>query len=218
MPQTTSTTSTEDRAIVKAKVLELNRLAQDADTRMREALAVSNPASANVWRVRRDNYNAESKRLSTWLNTPAPPTMTPEEIRKRLTELPYKIQYADKMLTEYQRVNNAAKINEWARELQTLEAEQTRLLAMTATVAPTPAPTPAPRPVTPAPTPTPAPRPVPRHICNASHSRSPDLACFFPQAAEKAPEVDAIRPRRTGPDGCGTFLHIPEKTLRCRIH
>ncbi len=160
MPQTTSTTSTEDRAIVKAKVLELNRLAQDADTRMREALAVSNPASANVWRVRRDNYNAESKRLSTWLNTPAPPTMTPEEIRKRLTELPYKIQYADKMLTEYQRVNNAAKINEWARELQTLEAEQTRLLAMTATVAPTPAPTPAPRPVTPAPTPTPAPRPV----------------------------------------------------------
>ena len=34
MPQTI-TTSTDDRAVVKAKILELNRLALDADTRMR---------------------------------------------------------------------------------------------------------------------------------------------------------------------------------------
>jgi hypothetical protein len=160
MPQTV-TTSTDNRAVVKAKVLELNQLAQDADAKMREALKVNNQPSANLWRERRDNYNAESKRLTEWLNAPPAPTMTPEEIRKRLAELPYKIQYAEKMLTEYQRVNNAAKINEWARELQTLEAEQTRLSAISNT-APTPTPAPTPRPTpTPVPTPAPAPRPVP---------------------------------------------------------
>ena len=157
MPQTTTT---GDREVVKAKILELNRLALDADSRMREALRVRNTDSANVWRERRDNYNAESKRLTEWLTAPPAPTMTPEEILKRLNELPYKIQYAEKMLTEYQRVNNAAKINEWARELQNLEAEQARLSALNRAV--TPAPVPAPRPApTPVPTPTPRPTPVP---------------------------------------------------------
>ena len=157
MPQTTTT---DDREVVKAKILELNRLALDADSRMREALRVRNTDSANVWRERRDNYNAESKRLTEWLTAPPAPTMTPEEIRKRLNELPYKIQYAEKMLTEYQRVNNAAKINEWARELQNLEAEQARLSALNRAV--TPAPVPAPRPApTPVPAPTPRPAPVP---------------------------------------------------------
>lgn len=84
MPQTI-TTSTDDRAVVKAKILELNRLALDADTRMRESLKVSNTASAYVWRDRRDSYNAESKRLTDWLNAPAPrpvpaptPVITPQ--------------------------------------------------------------------------------------------------------------------------------------------
>lgn len=165
MPQTI-TSAADNRAIVKAKIQEMNDLAKDADTKMREALQARNQASANVWRERRDHYNAEAKRLTDWLNAPpAAPSMTPEEIRKRLNELPYKIQYANKMLTEYQRVNNAAKINEWARELQTLEAEQARLRAINVDAAPnpvTPAPTrPAPAPA-PAPTPTPTPaRPAP---------------------------------------------------------
>lgn len=164
MPQTI-TSAANNRAIVKAKIQEMNDLAKDADTKMREALQVRNQASANIWRERRDHYNAEAKRLTDWLNAPpaAVPSMTPEEIRKRLNELPYKIQYANKMLAEYQRVNNAAKINEWARELQNLEAEQARLRAINVDAAPTPV-TPAPaRPApVPAPTPTPAPaRPVP---------------------------------------------------------
>lgn len=66
MPQTI-TSAAENRAIVKAKIRELNRLAKNADTKMREALQVSNPASANVWRERRDYYNAEVRRLSEWL-------------------------------------------------------------------------------------------------------------------------------------------------------
>ncbi|QQZ28929.1 hypothetical protein HMY34_09270 [Thiothrix subterranea] len=160
MPQTTAA---DNRAIVKAKIQEMNNLAKDADTKMREALQARNQASANLWRERRDNYNAESKRLTDWLNAPpvVAPSMTPAEIRKRLNELPYKIQYANKMLTEYQRVNNAAKINEWARELQNLEAEQTRLLAMNVGAAPVPTtparPVPAPVPIPPAPTPAPTP-------------------------------------------------------------
>ncbi|WMP15792.1 hypothetical protein [Thiothrix lacustris] len=166
MPQTL-TTSTSDRAVVKAKILELNRLALEADAQMRESLKINNTASAYVWRDRRDNYNAESKRLTDWLNTPPAPAMTPEEIRKRLNELPYKIQYAEKMLAEYQRVNNAAKINEWARELQSLETEQTRLsnLSNTTTAAPAPVPVPqpapAPRPAPTPPVPVPTPRPAP---------------------------------------------------------
>lgn len=158
MPQTT-TSNTDNRTIVKNKILELNSLAKDADTKMREALTARNQASATLWRERRDYYNAESKRLTEWLNTPPAPSMTPEEIRKRLNELPYKIQYANKMLTEYQRVNNAAKINEWARELQNLEAEQTRLKAINTT---TPSPvTPPPIPVRPAPVTPPPAQPTP---------------------------------------------------------
>lgn len=194
MPQAIST-SADSRAAVKAKIQELNRLAQEADAQMRTALQARNQQNADLWRQRRDNYNAESRKLSDWLNnptTPAPdtggnaaagltadeekrlaklpydikfaeqqlakgdtryqailqdlkaeqaellrkqaaasqpatPAMTPDELKKRLNELPYKIQYAEKMLAEYRRQNNAQKINEWAQELQNLEAEYARL-------------------------------------------------------------------------------------------
>ncbi len=170
MPQTISS-SAANRAAIKARILELNRQAQDADTRMRDALKANNQAVATTWRERRDAYNTESKRLAeSLMQTDAELAMTPEEIKKRLTELPYKIQYANKMLTEYQRVNNAAKINEWALELRNLEAEQARLSARLGTAPPAVTPvTPAPprtapvtpTPVTPRPTPvTPTPTPV----------------------------------------------------------
>lgn len=196
--------SADSRAAVKARILELNRLAQEADAQMRSALTAHNPDAANQWRQRRDGYNLEVKKLTDWLNNPTstPPnlgsgntsapvgltaeeekrlaklpfdikfaeqqlargdtryqailqnlraelaelqrkqagstggsnnpvdpvvSMTPEDIKKRLTELPYKIQYAEKMLAEYRRFNNAQKITEWAQELQNLEMEQARL-------------------------------------------------------------------------------------------
>lgn len=74
MPQTT-TNAADNRAIVKANIQEMNRLAQDADTKMREALQARNQASADFWRERRDHYNAEARRLTDWLNAPPAPTL-----------------------------------------------------------------------------------------------------------------------------------------------
>lgn len=198
MPQTISV-SADNRTAVKTRIQELNRLAQDADTQMRNALTAHNQEAATQWRQRRDAYNAEVKKLTDWLNNPSGPMpdlgggsatgtaagltaaeaqrlaklpydiqyaeqqlakgdsryqailqnlqaeqaallrkqtggapdpvsrMTPDEIRKRLGELPYKIQYAEKMLAEYRRYNNSPKIAEWTQELQNLQAEQARL-------------------------------------------------------------------------------------------
>lgn len=159
MPQTISSNA-DNRAAIKAKILELNRQALDFDAKMREALRANNQQAANLWRERRDDYNAESRRLTALLNAPPSSGMTPEEIRRRLTELPYKIQYAERMLAEYRRVNNAQKIAEWARELQNLEAEQARLAGSTGSTQPPTPPRPStpvtPTPVTPAPVAPPA--------------------------------------------------------------
>lgn len=215
MPQTLST-SADSRAVAKARIQELNRLAQDADTRMRAALQARDQNAANLWRQRRDGYNTEVQQLTEWLNNPASdtapaglsadeekrlakipydikfaeqqlakgdtrykailqdlkaeqavllrkqqaaanqpaPSMTAEEIKKRLNELPYKIQYAEKMLTEYRRQNNAQKTAEWAQELQNLEAEQARLSRLAGSTGSAGSTGTPPRPVTPV-TPTP---------------------------------------------------------------
>lgn len=75
MPPTT-TSASENRDTVKAKIQEMNQLAKDADAKMREALQARNQASADLWRERRDYYNAEVRRLTDWLN--APPAAAPD--------------------------------------------------------------------------------------------------------------------------------------------
>ncbi|QLQ33341.1 MAG: hypothetical protein HZT40_18995 [Candidatus Thiothrix singaporensis] len=69
MPQTISV-SADNRTAVKSRIQELNRLAQDADTQMRNALTARNQEAATQWRQRRDAYNAEVKKLTDWLNNP----------------------------------------------------------------------------------------------------------------------------------------------------
>lgn len=62
------------RDAAKAKIQELNQLAQQADAHMRTALQARDQAAATRWREQRDAYNAEASRLTAWLSNPTAPT------------------------------------------------------------------------------------------------------------------------------------------------
>lgn len=66
------------RDAAKAKIQELNQLAQQADAQMRSALQARDQAAATRWREQRDAYNAEASRLTAWLSNPT--SETPETL------------------------------------------------------------------------------------------------------------------------------------------
>ena len=61
--------SAAQRAAIKAQIATLNQQALAADTNMRSALANRNSQAAEQFRLQRDTYNAEAKRLTELLNT-----------------------------------------------------------------------------------------------------------------------------------------------------
>ena len=60
--------SAAQRAAIKAQIATLNQQALAADTNMRAALANRNSQAAEQYRLQRDTYNAEAKRLTELLN------------------------------------------------------------------------------------------------------------------------------------------------------
>ncbi len=76
----TSDMSAEQRAAIKAQIATLNQQALAADSNMRAALTNRNSQAAEQYRLQRDAYNAEAKRLTELLNPttiPVTPNPTP---------------------------------------------------------------------------------------------------------------------------------------------
>lgn len=74
----TSDMSAEQRAAIKAQIATLNQQALAADSNMRAALTNRNSQAAEQYRLQRDAYNAEAKRLTELLNpTTIPVTPKP---------------------------------------------------------------------------------------------------------------------------------------------
>ncbi len=69
-----SSSSTTDRATLKAQISDLNRKAKEADTNMRTALKQGNHQQANAFHQQRDDYNLQVKKITALLTGAAIPS------------------------------------------------------------------------------------------------------------------------------------------------
>ncbi len=67
---TSAVTQGLNREQIKAKIVEANTQAKNADSKMRTALKNKNQQQIKTYKQKRDAYNAESKRLQQLLNNP----------------------------------------------------------------------------------------------------------------------------------------------------